>query len=116
MKGLKLLICMFILAVFLFGCSQSIEGTDSPKATMAEKIETTTPKITNSPTKYIPSVEVSPTVTPSKSPTSFPTLSREQIDQELTNLLATNGNSTGPCFWGFIPNKPATIPEQLFVK
>ena len=105
MRRLKLMVCNLILIGTLSSCSQAILETVPPKATLVNKIETANPIFTNSPTKIIPSVIPSATVIPSKPLTIFPTLSRDQIEQEITKLLATNGNCTGSCFWGFTPNE-----------
>lgn len=46
-------------------------------------------------------------------PTSFPTLTEEQAQNTIGELLAKNGNCVKPCFWGFSPATATKDAEVL---
>lgn len=105
MKFIKLMVFKLIFISTLSSCSQLKIETTPSKANLENKIETASPIFTISPDKIITSKILTATVTPSKIPTLFSTLSPFQIEQEITKLLATNGDCTGRCFWGITPNE-----------
>jgi hypothetical protein len=62
------------------------------------EIPTPTPTLTFTP---------SPTLTPvpSATPTLIPTLTRDDAETKMLDLMASNGNCHLPCFWGITPGE-----------
>jgi len=94
MKILSYLSLLF-LGMMLVGCGQTPTNTPTPSPFLTK---TTTPTLT--PT-------ITPTYTPSLSPTptAFPTLSTNQAQTRLFELLAMNGGCRLPCLWGITVGK-----------
>lgn len=66
----------------------------SPDTPLPFKTATQTPVLTDSPTQM-------PTLTW----TPLPTMSVQQVNEKIKELLSTNGGCELPCWWGIIPNK-----------
>ncbi|MCP5303794.1 MAG: hypothetical protein H7A03_11755 [Pseudomonadales bacterium] len=101
-----------------------VNETKTPEAIVGDITLTATILPTNtpslpSPTYTIPAITtptavpdtptptaIPPTATPKPLPTA--TLTSEQIDANLTELMLTNGGCELPCLWGIVPGKTST--------
>jgi hypothetical protein len=119
---------LFIAAtLFLTSCAKDANSIETNEATPSQRIEdsaistatvpptnmSSTPRptytsISNTPTPPIVPDTPTPTVmsvTVTAKPTATATLSHEQIDANLTELMLTNDGCELPCWWGIVPGE-----------
>lgn len=83
-----------------------VEGCAKANSISATPSRTGTPEFNSSVTpRLTPTTIPISTATLSSAPTDIPTLTVEDAQLELLNLLANNGNCRLPCLWGITPGK-----------
>ena len=88
---------MVCLQAVVYGCAGSVESATPTIIAPVPIINTvTTPTVTLSPI---------PPLGPSLSPASVPTLSIDEAQMRLLELLSNNGDCRLPCLWGITPGK-----------
>src|SRR6185436_9536152 len=99
----------------------SLTNCTTQKSDVTGSTDTATPQATNT---LAPTIKPSETVTHTPTPTSLPTIaptltwtplptvSVQQSNAKIRELLETNGGCKLPCWWGITPNKTAW-PEAL---
>lgn len=102
---------LVLVMILLANCTTQLPAvtyTTTPQAT-----DTSTPDIKPSETAtWTPRPTNAPTFTPSLTWTPMPTLSAQQAQAKIKELLETNGGCELPCWWGLIPNH-TSWPEAL---
>ncbi len=115
------------VTLFLTGCAKNVNSIEADEVTLSQRIENSaistatvpptnmphTPQptftpISNTPTPSIVPDTPTPTVmsaTVTAKPTATATLSHEQIDANLTELMLTNDGCELPCWWGILPGE-----------
>lgn len=123
-------ILLFTAILLWTGCARDmndsqVNETKTPEAIVADITLTATVLPTNTPSLPSPThtpipatltptavldiptpTAIPPTVTPKPLPTA--TLTNEQIDANLTELMLTNGGCELPCWWGIMPGETST--------
>jgi hypothetical protein len=106
MKKNKIISSILIATLFLlFGCNEAIHSPES---------YSNTPVIQNSPTLIRVTETIQVTVTPSKTP--MQTLSPEDAQTEISNMMKMNGNCLGFCFWGITPGSSSFYDSVVYLE
>lgn len=103
------LFCLSLFVVVITGCTVTNQRTEAPlypatpsvSSTNLSNLVTLTPTFTSIATDTSMS-----TITP----TAIPTLSAEQANERLLDLLSNNGGCRLPCLWGIIPG--TSTPQE----
>jgi hypothetical protein len=120
-------ILLFAAALFWTGCTNDINGAHMNEAMTPVPVEreatvtiaippTNTPHISPPTRTPVPDTATPTAVPNTATPTAIPltatpkplptaTLTNEQIDANLTELMLTNGGCELPCWWGILPGE-----------
>ncbi|MCB9422626.1 MAG: hypothetical protein H6667_22680 [Ardenticatenaceae bacterium] len=87
--------------------SITLTATTSPTNTPFISSSTHTPIPATATPTAVPNTATPTAVPPTPSPTTLPTatLTHEQVDANLTELMLTNGGCELPCWWGIVPGE-----------
>lgn len=107
-------ILLILVVITLTNCTtQKPDVTGSANTATPQATNTFVPTIKPSETaSHTPTQTSSPTMTPTVTWTPLPTLSVQEANAEVKELLETNSGCELPCWWGITPNKTAW-PEAL---
>jgi hypothetical protein len=110
MKTRKFLL-LFLSAILASACNPQLI---TPSLVPSEPSSTATTPALLTPVE----LTLSPTATPipTVTRTPLPTLSPEEREKLLAELLQTNGNCSRPCFWGIIPSTSDFDDSVAFLK
>jgi hypothetical protein len=118
---------VLFLLVWVAGCgvptgtTPTIPSTLQPMPTATEQPSATPTHPALSPTSILPTTTQTPTnsMTPTvvlASPTPLPTLSADQAQSLVLDLLQTNGGCKLPCWWGITPGETRTQETRSFLE
>lgn len=107
----KRFLLLFLSAILASACNAQFSAPSSVPSELPTVAVTAT---VFSPVEWTPS----PTLTsvPTMTRTPLPTLSPEDMEKLLAELLRTNGNCSEPCFWGITPDKSNFDDAVTFLK
>jgi hypothetical protein len=108
-KKIPLWIRLIFTTMFVAGCAQSIENVATPPLA--------TPRFPTSLGTASPSFTPLPTGEPVATliPIAAPTLSIEEAQAKLLQLLSNNGNCRLPCLWGITPGESSFHEAQAIL-
>jgi hypothetical protein len=108
------IILLILVMISLTNCTTQIADVTSRAETATHQATyTLTPNAKASETATRTPIPTNlPTIVPTLTWTPLPTLSAQQANAKIKELLETNGGCELPCWWGIVPNKTAW-PEAL---
>ncbi len=116
MRTRNIFITLVLLAV---GCAAPTPETPLPPAVTPSPVAPTfTPTLTDTPTvTQTVSPTITKTLTPSSTPTwtPWPTLSPQEAQDLVLELLETNGGCQYPCRWGIMPGETSWSEAKAFL-
>lgn len=119
--GVKLA-CLGIVTLILVGCnshatpepSSTLSATTSPISIASPVLQTETPSLP--PSRIAPTATETLTPRPlTMTPTLLPTLTADEREQKVRELLKTNAGCKLPCWWGITPGKTTWTEAERFL-
>ena len=125
-KQMSLVLCAGVLTLLSSGCVFRVPSSPTPVETaplatasreLLPSTLTSLPTAIPSPTPPSPTLTPTRTPTPSSTPTltPLPTLTAQERETRIRELLKTNGDCELPCWWGITPGRTNWAATRQFI-